>query len=153
MEEIKHGRPRRQNEISISSFFSLLFLSFLFKWWRWTDEQITLTDCSRKHHVVVLLFGADFFLCKLCQREIDNYIYLPLHCHDAIWKRQQQQQMRNLKSFSLFVVFFALACDRILMKTHNIENRCVVGPENRLFVGASVHLSARTFYRLGQWRG
>ena len=29
----------------------------------------------------------------------------------------------------------------------------VTGAENILFAGASVHLSARKFYRLGQWRG
>ena len=50
----------------------------------------------------------------------------------------------------LFVFFFALACDRIFIKTHTIESRCVIGAENRLFTGASVHLSARKFYRLGQ---
>ena len=26
---------------------------------------------------------------------------------------------------------------------HSVESRCVIGPENILFVGASVHLSAR----------
>jgi len=36
------------------------------------------------------------------------------------------------------------------MKTENIESRCVIGPENILFVGASVHLSARMFYRVWQ---
>ena len=29
----------------------------------------------------------------------------------------------------------------------------VIGPENILFAGASVHLSAQKLYRLGQWRG
>ena len=46
-----------------------------------------------------------------------------------------------------------MACERIFIKTHSVENRCVIGPENRLFAGASVHLSARRFYRLGQGRG
>ena len=31
--------------------------------------------------------------------------------------------------------------------------KIVVGPENILFTGASVHLSARIFYRLWQWKG
>ena len=52
-----------------------------------------------------------------------------------------------------FCCCFALACERLCIKTHGIESRWVTGPENILFAGASVHLSARTFYRLGQWRG
>ena len=58
-------------------------------------------------------------------------------------------------AFSFFAVsffavsfFFALACQRIFIKTGSIENRCVIGPETILFAGASVHLSARKFYRL-----
>ena len=31
--------------------------------------------------------------------------------------------MRNLKRLSLFV-FFALACERVSINTHSIENRC-----------------------------
>ena len=50
----------------------------------------------------------------------------------------------------LFVFFFALACERIFIKTRTIGSRCVIGQENVLFTGASVHLSTRTFYRLGQ---
>ena len=38
-------------------------------------------------------------------------------------------------------------------KTHSIESRCVIGPENTLFAGVCMHLSARKFYRLGHWRG
>ena len=32
---------------------------------------------------------------------------------------------------------------------HSIESRCVIGPENRLFTGASVQLSAGNFTGLG----
>ena len=38
--------------------------------------------------------------------------------------------MRNLKPLSLCVFFFALACQRIFIRTHNIQSRCVIGPEN-----------------------
>ena len=51
--------------------------------------------------------------------------------------------MRNLKPLSRFVFFFALACKRIFIKTHGIESRCVIGAENILFAGASMHHSAR----------
>ena len=74
-----------------------------------------------------------------------------LHCHDFTWK--QAIKVRNLKPLSLFVSFFALACEgfsskRIAMKID------AIGPENTLFAGnMSLHLSARKFYRLGQWRG
>ena len=32
--------------------------------------------------------------------------------------------MQNLKPLSLFVCFFALACKKIFIKTHSIDNRC-----------------------------
>ena len=87
------------------------------------------------------------------------------HCHDATWKRPVKVQ--NLKPLNLFVVFFALACQRIFTKTDIIESSCVIGSENLLFASenllfasenllfasASVHLSARKLYRLGRWRG
>ena len=62
-----------------------------------------------------------------------------IHCHDATWKRPIKVQ--NLKPLSLFVFFFAMTCERIFTKTDIIESRCVTGPENILFAGASVHLS------------
>ena len=34
-----------------------------------------------------------------------------------------------------------------------LKSRSAKGPENIMCAGASVHLSARRFYRLGQWRG
>ena len=61
--------------------------------------------------------------------------------------------MRNLKPLSLFVFFFALARERSFIKTYSIESRSLTGTENILFAGASAHLSAHKFYRLGQWRG
>ena len=38
-----------------------------------------------------------------------------------------------------------MASERIFIKTHSIEGRCVIRPENILFAGAPVHLSARNF--------
>ena len=70
-------------------------------------------------------------------------------------------KFENLKP----VFFFALVCERTFIKTHSIESRCVIGMErtfikthsiesrcvigmeNKLFAAASVHLSARNFYR------
>jgi len=49
-----------------------------------------------------------------------------------------------------FVFFLTLARERSFIKTHSIESRCVIGPENILFAGASVHLSAQKLYMLGQ---
>ena len=37
-----------------------------------------------------------------------------------------------------------------LFLTHSIENRCLKGTGSILFAGVAVHLSARTFFRLGQ---
>ena len=49
--------------------------------------------------------------------------------------------MRNLKPLSLSVFLFTLTRERIFIKTHSTEIRWVVGPENILFAGATVHLS------------
>ena len=56
----------------------------------------------------------------------------------------------KLEILKPFVFFFAPACDTILIKTHSIESRCVIGPGNTPFAGAYVHLPDRNFYRLGQ---
>ena len=45
------------------------------------------------------------------------------------------EKVRNSKPFSLFVFFFASACERIFIKTHTIESRCDTEPGNRLFAG------------------
>lgn len=56
--------------------------------------------------------------------------------------------MQNLKPLSFSVFLFAQA--REFTKTQSIESkRVVLGPENILFAGVSVHLSTRKFYRLG----
>ena len=54
-----------------------------------------------------------------------------------------------MKPFSLFVFSFALACERIFIKPHSAESRCVTGPENILFAGASLQHSARKCHRMG----
>ena len=41
-----------------------------------------------------------------------------------------------------------MTSERIFIKTHGLESRCVIGQENILFAGVSVHLSARKLYRL-----
>ena len=50
----------------------------------------------------------------------------------------------------LFVFLFAQACEKIFIKTQCFESRRAIGPENILFAGASVHLSARKVDRLEQ---
>ena len=50
----------------------------------------------------------------------------------------------------LFVFSFAQACEWISIKTHIIENRCVIGLESTLSAGVFVHLSAGKLYRLEQ---
>ena len=42
--------------------------------------------------------------------------------------------VRNSKPLSLFVFFFALACERIFIKTHSIEKRFVIRLENNYTV-------------------
>ena len=58
----------------------------------------------------------------------------------------QNNESAKLETFKTFcLLFFALTHGRI-------GSRCVVGPENILFVSTSVHLSPWTFYWLRQWR-
>ena len=42
--------------------------------------------------------------------------------------------MPNLKHLSLFFFFFMLARERIFIKMHSTESRCVTGLENILFL-------------------
>ena len=91
--------------------------------------------------------------------------FYPFHCNDVIWK--QQIKVRKLKSLSFSALClsvclclclssfscFALAHERIFMKTYTTESRFALGEENLLFAGVCVHFSSRTFFRLGQWRG
>ena len=58
-------------------------------------------------------------------------------------------KVRNLKPSDIFRLFSALACERIFMKTHSIDCRCVIGSGNIMFSGAFVKFSARKLYRLG----
>ena len=88
-------------------------------------------------------------------------LYLTLHCHQQNYfcinpftammtHKNDLSKLRNLNPLTLFVFFFALAYERILIKTRSTESLCVVGPDNILFAGASVHFSVQKFYRLGQ---
>ena len=55
----------------------------------------------------------------------------------------------KFETVTVSVLFFALSRERIFIETHSVQSRCVKGPENILFAGASVYLSAQKFYRLG----
>ena len=60
----------------------------------------------------------------------------------------------NAKFETLKHFFFSLACERKGLSPKRIAlNLDAIGPENILFAGASLLLSARTFYTLGQRRG
>ena len=53
--------------------------------------------------------------------------------------------IRSVKFETLFVFFFALACERIFIKTQSIESRCDIEPENKLFAVMSVHFQPGDF--------
>ena len=53
--------------------------------------------------------------------------------------------MPNSKPFSLFVLFFALARERIFTKKRITESRYDIESENRLFAGMSVHFQPGSF--------
>ena len=54
------------------------------------------------------------------------------------------------ETLRICVFFFALAHERIFIKSHGIESRCAVGLANVLFVSASVDLSTWNLYWLRQ---
>ena len=56
-------------------------------------------------------------------------------------------KVQNLKPLTVSLLIFALSWERIFIEAHSIESRCVIGPENILFAGASVHLSAQNFHK------
>ena len=57
------------------------------------------------------------------------------------------------KLLSLFLCPFSYWHVEERSSQHTALKVDVIGPENILFAGTSLHLSARKFYRLGQWRG
>ena len=69
---------------------------------------------------------------------------------NSVRRQFAYMRVRNLKLFSHFVFLSALVCDKIFIKTDSTESGCVIGPENILFTGDSVRLSAHRSYRLGQ---
>ena len=93
------------------------------------------------------------FVQVLLNAFLTGFYFLPLHSSLSWCHLKTTNNSAEFKTSSLFVFFFALACERIFIKMHSAESRCVVGPENILFAGVSVHLSDQKFYRLGQWRG
>ena len=112
------------------------------------DEEKTMADyvCSKNE---ILKTYINPFTLPWCHLKTTN----------------KSAKFQTLKSFSL--LSFAQASERIFLKTHSIESRCDIEPENILFenilfenilfenilfASASLHLSARKFYRLGQWR-
>ena len=58
-------------------------------------------------------------------------------------------KLENIHPYCFFV-FFSPGCGKIFIKTHSIENRYDIRPENILFAGARVHISGRKFYMLQQ---
>ena len=64
---------------------------------------------------------------------------------------KKDNKSAKFETLDLFFVFLlAQACERNFIRTHSFESRCVIGPENILIAGASVHLSTRKLYRLRQ---
>ena len=73
----------------------------------------------------------------------------PPRCHSKTTHRILKSETLTPFCLFFFFFFFALACERIFIKVHSTERRCVKRLDV-LFAGTSAHLSARKFYRLGQ---
>lgn len=58
-----------------------------------------------------------------------------------------------MKPVSLSVLFFALAREKIFVKMHSAESRCVIRPEKILFAGASKRHSALEIVHDGALKG
>ena len=88
-----------------------------------------------------------------CKRRVANIMLNP-----ALTPLLPRYHLTNKRAkFETPKPFCLLFCNDMwkdfIIKTHSFESRCVIGPENILFAGASVPLSARQFYRPGLWRG
>ena len=74
-------------------------------------------------------------------------------CHLKTIHKSAQFETLKLFSFLFFCLFFLHLHVKGFSSKRTALKVGVAGPENVLFGGASVHLLARKFYRLGQWRG
>ena len=80
-------------------------------------------------------------------------VFATINPFNAVMSLQKRPiKVQNLKPLTVSVVFFALSCERIFIETYSIETR-FYRSGNILFAGASVHLSARKMYSLGQLKG
>ena len=120
----------------------------------WSDNHFSRRkrDISKslqyfQHGYIVWLSYSKFSCLFFCCKGIRLTPSQPCYQLKTTDKRAKSDTLTH------FCLLFALAFKKIFNKTYSIESRCVIGPKNTLFAGASVHLSARKFYRLGQWRG
>ena len=100
----------------------------------------------QKHTVLMLRLDLQSLKANLSASQKHAVLTLSLPCHLKTTNKRE-----NLEPLSLFcLLFFTLAYERIFTRLCSIENICVVGPENMLFAGTSLHHSAQKFYGLGQ---
>ena len=87
-----------------------------------------------------------------CMCSITWYSTSSLPC--VTWNRAVKYDIWNHLALLLSVLHWHVKVNIYIILWKRITLKIdVTGPENILFACASVHLSARKFYRLGQWRG
>ena len=89
-----------------------------------------------------------WYCCLSLSLELVFYLFLfnPFTATMSLEMGSENAKFETLKHF-----FFSLASERKGLSPKRIAlNLDAIGPENILFAGASVHLSARKFYILGQ---
>ena len=76
------------------------------------------------------------------------FLFNPFIATTSLEMGSENAKFETLKHFFFF---FSLACERKELSSKRIALKLdVTGPENILFAGTSLHLSARKFYTLGQ---
>ena len=98
-----------------------------------------------------VVYFCNFYQCLGLYSVLEIFLFLTPSlpwCHLKMTSKSVK-----LKLLEHFCFLFHSGTWKEFHKMHSIECGCVTGPKSRLFAGASMHLSAWKFYRLGQWRG
>ena len=107
-------------------FFFFFFLKyFIVPWGNFGSPYLGQQGCgSRKSSATLSPSACVVFPCV--QTVVGQPLLGTVNPFTARMSFQKRPiALRNLKPLRLFVFFFALACERIFLKTHSTESRCV----------------------------
>ena len=140
--------PGPSSIVALTVFRPLARLSETWVLWRPLKRQslcdkIAMINNSSDYLVVISIMPY-----RTDKGEHKNVCFNPFTAKTSLGNGQWKCKVLNPYAF----LFSALACEKTFIKTHALKID-VIGPENILFAGASVHPAAWKFYRLLQWTG